>query len=270
MNGEIYYHPNLNHNLDKTHRTNIVQVRCVIYTPPGYDSEKGGTCPVLYLLHGVGDIEYSWELYGKASRILDGLLAENAIPPIFVVMPFGFESNEQKFLREFPDKDWFDGQMLRVREVVELAYKLHLPVTADTRLPKRAIAGLSMGGKQALEFGLNHLELFSAIGNFSGAIQKRSNADPLSCLIEVCGAKQAELNRLALFYHACGRDDETSKGTLVEANQKFVDLLTALRIPHETPPREGKHEWTVWRACLKEFLTLLGKRWQRSELLASG
>jgi hypothetical protein len=40
-----------------------------------------------------------------------------------------------------------------------------------------------MGGKQALEFGLNHLELFSAIGNFSGAIHKRSGSDPLPGLI---------------------------------------------------------------------------------------
>ncbi|MBV8967968.1 MAG: hypothetical protein JO331_02770 [Verrucomicrobia bacterium] len=263
MNGEIYYHPNLNHNLDKTHRTNIVQVRCVIYTPPGYDSEKGGTCPVLYLLHGVGDIEYSWELYGKASRILNGLLAENAMPPIFVVMPFGFESDEQKFRREFPDKDRFDGQMLRVREVVELAYKLHVPGTADNRLPKRAIAGLSMGGKQALEFGLKHLELFSAIGNFSGAIQRRSNADPLPGLIKLCKEKQAELNRLALFYHGWGQDDEIGKGALVEANQRLIDTLEAFAITHVETPMPGGHNWPVWQACLRQFLTLLAKQWQR-------
>jgi hypothetical protein len=55
---------------------------------------------VLCLLHGVGDIEYSSELHGKASAIVDGLLEDGSIAPMVVVMPFGFESNEQKYRRE--------------------------------------------------------------------------------------------------------------------------------------------------------------------------
>jgi hypothetical protein len=127
MNGQIHYHPNPNPSLDKAHPTNIVTERCLVYTPPGYDSEKGGACPALYLLHGVGDIEFSWELYGKASAILDSLLQQNPLRTVFVVMPFGFESNAQKFNRVFPDKDWFAGHVTRVRGEIEAAYKLNVP-----------------------------------------------------------------------------------------------------------------------------------------------
>jgi enterochelin esterase-like enzyme len=264
MNGQIYYHPNPNAKFNKTHRTNVVQARCVVYSPPGYEGEKGGSCPVLYLLHGVGDIEYSWELHGKASAIVDGLLEDGSIAPMFAVMPFGFESNEQKYRREFPSKRWFDGYMARVIDEVERAYKLQVPTTANTRSPKRAIAGLSMGGKQALEFGLDHLELFSAIGNFSGAIQMRSDTDPLPGLIEVCKAKRAQIKSLALFYHACGRDDEVGKETdhaLIDANRRLVGELNSMAISHRWQEMEGKHEWAVWRACLKEFLILLAKEW---------
>ena len=261
MNGEIHYHPNFNPNKNATHPTNIVKERCLVYAPPGYDIEKGGECPALYLLHGVGDVEFSWEVYGKASAILDSLLKQNPIRPVFVVMPFGFESNAQKLNRKFPDKDWFDGHLTRVKAEIEAAYQLTVPVTVGTRLPKRAIAGLSMGGKQALEFGLTHLELFSAIGNFSGAIQNRPGSDPLPGLIELCRAKRVELGRLALFYHAWGREDEIGGGILIAANQKLVDALEALQIPRVANQLPGGHNWKVWRPCLEEFLTLLANSW---------
>ena len=264
MNGQLYYHPNFNRNQDDTLRINLVRVRCVIYTPPGYDAEKGGSCPVLYLLHGVGDLEYSWELYGKASVILDKLLENGSIKSLVVVMPFGFESNEQKFRREFPSKRWFDEYLSRVIQEVERAYKIHVPATGDTQSPKRAIAGLSMGGKQALEFGLDHLELFSAIGNFSGAIQMRSNKDPMPGLIEVCKRKIDQIKSLALFYHACGRDDDVGKETnhaLIDANQQLVDALNGFGIICNLDKKKGKHEWSVWRECLESFLKLLAKKW---------
>ena len=264
MNGQLYYHPNFNRNLDETLRINLVRVRCVIYTPPGYDAEKGGSCPVLYLLHGVGDLEYSWELYGKASVILDKMVENASIKSPVVVMPFGFESDEQKFRREFPSKRWFDGYIATLVEEVERAYKIRVPTTEDTRCPKRAIAGLSMGGKQALEFGLDHLDLFSAIGNFSGAIQMRSNTDPLPGLIEVCKRKIAQIKRLSAFYHGCGQDDEVGRETnhpLIGANQRLVDELNGLGIMCDLDKKKGKHEWIVWRDCLESFLKLLAKKW---------
>jgi enterochelin esterase-like enzyme len=264
MTGQLYYHPNFNDKKDQAHPTNLVQIRCVIYTPPGYDAENGGPCPLLYLLHGVGDIEYSWELYGKASAILDRLIEDTSIQPLIVVMPFGFQSNEQKFRREFPKKSWFDEYISSAIQTLERAYKVHVPATGDTRAPKRAIAGLSMGGKQALEFGLDHLELFSAIGNFSGAIQMRSNNDPLPGLINVCKGKIAQVKRLSAFYHGCGQDDEIGKGTnhpLIDANQQLVDELNGLGIMCELDKKKGKHEWIVWRDCFETFVKLLVKKW---------
>ena len=58
-----------------------------VYTPPDYD--KGGNFPVLYLLHGAGDIESGWTLIGRANNILDNLIAEGKARPMVVVMPLG-------------------------------------------------------------------------------------------------------------------------------------------------------------------------------------
>jgi enterochelin esterase family protein len=58
-----------------------------VYTPPDYD--KGKNYPVLYLMHGAGDIESGWTLIGRANNILDNLIAEGKAKPMVVVMPLG-------------------------------------------------------------------------------------------------------------------------------------------------------------------------------------
>jgi enterochelin esterase-like enzyme len=264
MHGQISYHPNLNHNL-VNHRNNKILQRCLVYTPGGYDDAEGGSYPVLYLLHGVGDVEFSWEVHGRASAILDELLQDKLIEPFLVVMPFGFESDQQKQKREFPTKVWLDGYLKQLLDDVERAYKIVVGTTADGRYVKRAIAGLSMGGKQALEFGLGHLDCFSAIGNFSGAIQQRSGMAPFPALRATCQAKQNQLTKLAVFYHGCGKSDSTGGNgpdSLLNTNRRLVAELGKLNIPHLWHEMEGDHSWGVWKACLREFLPIVASAWR--------
>jgi enterochelin esterase-like enzyme len=263
---QVFYHPDSNSGDEATRGARPLRERCVVYTPPGYDDEKGGSFPLVYLLQGVGDNEFGWELNGKASSILDSLLERALIEPMVVVMPFGFESEEQKADKRYPDKVWFDGYLSRLVKEVEEVYQLQVPVTAGERMVKRAIAGLSMGGKQAVEFGLNHLELVSAIGNFSGAIHRRPAGFALPDVLGACRAKRQQVSGLALFYHACGREDGIGRDTghlLVDANRELVKELKRLGIPHVWHEMEGQHDWTVWRECLSEFLPMLAKAWAR-------
>src|SRR3954451_6058902 len=66
-----------------------------VYTPPGYETGNQ-KYPVLYLLHGNGQIEASWTWTGHANVILDNLLAEGKIKPMIVVMPYGHVPREIK------------------------------------------------------------------------------------------------------------------------------------------------------------------------------
>jgi enterochelin esterase-like enzyme len=54
-----------------------------VYTPPGYESGKQ-KYPVLYLLHGNGQIEASWTWTGLANVIMDNLLADGKVKPMIV------------------------------------------------------------------------------------------------------------------------------------------------------------------------------------------
>jgi enterochelin esterase-like enzyme len=257
--GQISYHPNPSPTLAAKHRNNTITERFLIRTPPGYDEGTGGVYPVLYLLHGVGDVEFSWEVQGRVSAILDDLQKDKLIPPMIVVMPFGFECQKQKLDRDFPATQWFDGYLKALIRVVETEYRIKVESWRDDSV-KRAIAGLSMGGKQALEFGLDNLDLVSAIGNFSGAIQDRRGLNPLPVLQAACQKRSVQLKNIACFYHGCGGKDQING--LLDANRALVADLRRLGISHKWHEMPGDHSWGVWKACLREFLTGVASVWQ--------
>ena len=59
-----------------------------VYTPAGY--EKGDQrYPVFYLLHGMGGDENAWSDLGRATQIMDNLIAQGKAEPMIVVMTNG-------------------------------------------------------------------------------------------------------------------------------------------------------------------------------------
>ncbi|MCU1259618.1 MAG: putative esterase, partial [Bryobacterales bacterium] len=139
-----------------------------VYTPPGY--EEGKTkFPVLYLLHGSGDTEAGWVTIGRANLILDNLIAQGKAKPMIVAMPYGRPLQDVAFgpgKQPAPDRSAFTKELLEdVIPFVEKSYR------ASAKPADRAIAGLSMGGGQALQIGFTHLDTFRYIGVFSMGIQ---------------------------------------------------------------------------------------------------
>src|SRR2546421_4983540 len=57
-----------------------------VYTPPDYNRTTT-KYPVLYLLHGGGDLDPGWSMTGRAHVIMDNLIAEKKAKPMIVVMP---------------------------------------------------------------------------------------------------------------------------------------------------------------------------------------
>src|SRR6478609_3767679 len=81
-------HGNLQQILFPSTSTNVPGRPAIVYTPPGY--EKGSAkYPVLYLQHGWGENETSWNIQGKAGIIMDNMIAEGRIKPFIVVMTYG-------------------------------------------------------------------------------------------------------------------------------------------------------------------------------------
>ena len=133
-----------------------------VYTPPGYERGKQ-KYPILYLLHGNGQIEASWTWTGRANVILDNLLAEGKIKPMIVVMPYGHVQREIKAAPTTNDPMTIEKELLSaIKPMVEGKYR----VMGDRK--NRAIGGLSMGAGQSMAIGLHNLDQFAYIAAFSG------------------------------------------------------------------------------------------------------
>src|SRR5262245_27360257 len=207
--------------------------KMVVYTPPGYS--KDTKYPVLYLLHGAGDDETGWTKKGAAAVILDNLYADKKVVPMVVVMPNGFARAKGATGRASA----FEDELIKeVIPVVAARYS----VLADRE--HRAIAGLSMGGGQALRTGLKRLDKFAWIGGFSSAVFGRGGSlidDPAEAT-----------KKIRLLWVSCGDKDR-----LMEGSKSLHEALDKQKVPHVWHVDSGGHSWPVWKNDLYLFAQLL-------------
>jgi enterochelin esterase-like enzyme len=220
-----------------------VKRKARVYTPPGYTKEK--KYPVLYLLHGIGGDENEWARGGSPDVILDNLYADKKAVPMIVVMPNGRASKDvtarDPIPKQSPAFAAFEKDLLTdLIPFIEKTYS----VKADRE--SRAIAGLSMGGGQALNFGLNNLDKFAWVGGFSSAPNTKPPADLIKDPAEA--AKE-----LRLLYIVCG-----DKDGLIRISQGVHAMLDEKKVAHvyRVIPG-GRHDFKVWKSALYDFAPLL-------------
>jgi len=222
-----------------------IKRKMVVYTPPGYSKDK--KYPVLYLLHGLGDTELGWTRTGKADVVLDNLYADKKAIPMIIVMPHGRASAEPAPANPF-DGNPFETYAAFEKDLLNdvIPYiESHYPV--QTGREHRAIAGLSMGGGQSLNFGLRNLDTFAWVGGFSSA----PNTQPVRSLItDAAGANRM----LRLLWVSCGDVDG-----LMSVSKPFHDGLTELGVAHIWHVDSGGHTWPVWKNDLYLVAQLLFK-----------
>jgi enterochelin esterase-like enzyme len=215
-----------------------------IYTPPDY-SKTTKRYPVLYLLHGSNDTAAGWTMAGNANFVLDNLLATGKALPMIVVMPFGHAT---PFGVPVPqgavgNDALFEEYLLKdVVPTVEARYRV------SPGRENRAIAGLSMGGGQSLRIGLGHVDLFSAVASFSGAIPADFETRFANLLKDSNGTNQ----KIKTLWIGCGQQD-----SLFSRSKNLSELLTKYQVRHIFHPTDGVHNYTVWRKYLAEFAPLL-------------
>ena len=220
--------------------------RALIYTPPGFNKSK--KYPVLYLLHGIGGDEKEWFQNGQPQVILDNLYADNKLQPMIVVLPNGRAMANDRAVGDVFAKDkveafaTFEKDLLNdLIPFVEKTYKVF------NNRENRAIAGLSMGGGQSLNFGLGNLDKFAWVGGFSSAPNTKS---PTELLPNPQEAKQ----KLKLLWISCGDADN-----LMRFSSNTHDYLQINNVPHIFYVEPGGHDFKVWKNDLYMFSQLLFK-----------
>ncbi|MBT9333345.1 esterase [Acidipila sp. 4G-K13] len=218
-----------------------------VYTPPRYDPAKA--YPVLYLLHGWTDSSYGWIYNGRANFILDNLLAEGKIRPMIVVMPLGygdlgFIHSKIDVWRDAPSID-HNTELYTKALLTEVMPRVEAEYNISKDRNDHAIAGLSMGGLEAVTIGLAHSDYFASVIGLSAAVQKLDFAKQFADL----DPKTADLR---LLWIACGTEDG-----LIGPNRRLVAFLKEKKMPVTQIEIPGLHTWLVWRDNLIHFAPLL-------------
>jgi enterochelin esterase-like enzyme len=214
--------------------------KMLIYTPPGYSTDT--KYPVLYLLHGIGGDETEWYKNASPNVILDNLYADKKLVPMIVAMPNGrAEPNDRAEGNIFAPEhqkafENFENDLLKdVIPFIESTY----PV--KTGRENRALAGLSMGGGQSLNFGLGNLDTFAWIGGFSSAPNTKM---PEELVPDPNEARQ----KLKLLWISCG-----DKDGLIGISQGVHKYLKENSVPHIWHVDSGAHDFSVWKNDLYLF-----------------
>jgi enterochelin esterase-like enzyme len=220
--------------------------RALIYTPPGFTRNK--KYAVLYLLHGIGGDEKEWLNGGRPQVILDNLYAQGRLEPMIVVMPNGRAMKDDRATGNImaPDKvqAFADFEKDLLDDLIPFIEK-KFPVFTDRE--HRAIAGLSMGGGQSLNFGLGNLDKFAWIGGFSSAPNTRPPE-------ELVPDPEKAKKMIKLLWISCGDADG-----LITFSRRTHEYLFAHDVPHIYYIEPGVHDFKVWKNGLYMFSQLLFK-----------
>jgi enterochelin esterase-like enzyme len=220
--------------------------KALIYMPPGYSKEK--KYPVLYLLHGIGGDEKEWLNGGQPQVILDNLYAGNKIEPMIVVLPNGRAMKDDRATGNIMASDKVEAFAAFEKDLLKdlIPYiEKNYPVIKDP--DHRAIAGLSMGGGQSLNFGLGNLDKFAWIGGFSSAPNTKLPA-------ELVPDPEETKKKLKLLWISCG-----DKDGLITYSKRTHDYLNSKNLPHIYYVDHGYHDFIVWKNSLYMFSQLLFK-----------
>ena len=225
--------------------------RLSVYTPAGYEGGKR-KYPVLYLLHGSGGDEDAWLDLGRTAQIMDNLIAEGKAEPMIVVMPNGVFFN-----RAAPGAavNMFQPTMTNSRsdstEEIEQSFPDIIRFIEKTyRVKKggdcRAVAGLSMGGRQSSRLSRRYPGTFGYVGQFSGVAVPAGEDDS-----ELAAQFAA---RPKLFWIGVGSADGVKANSLI-----LKDYCDAHGYPCEYYESDGGHIWRNWRVYLTVFAQKLFK-----------
>ena len=216
--------------------------KTLVYLPPGYSASM--KYPVLYLLHGIGGDEEEWHKHGHPEVILDNLIADKKTVPMIVVLPNGrAQANDRaegNIMAAAPAFAVFEQDLL-----TDLIPFIQSKYSTQTNRENRALAGLSMGGGQSLNFGLAHLDTFAWIGGFSCA--------PNTKMPEELVPDPAKANEMIKLLWISGGD----KDGLITFGQRTHLYLKEKKVKHIWNVDSGGHDFAVWKNNLYQFAQLI-------------
>ena len=220
--------------------------KVMILLPPEYDETK--EYPVLYLLHGIGGDENEWQ-GGRPTWVIGNLILSGEAREMIVVMPNirARENDRANSSDMYTPAHFqaFDNFINDLRDDLMPYMEANFPIAKGRE--NTAVAGLSMGGREALYIGLTMPETFGYVGAFCpepGVLPY--NVEP--GLFQTESFKAADGLETYILINAGASD-----GTVGDWPKTYADTLTANGTPNTFYVTRGGHDFTVWKHGLYNF-----------------
>lgn len=232
-----------------------IRRRAMVYLPAGYH-ETGISYPVMYLLHGANGNEVSWITKGLILREIDKLVAKGEMEKAIIVFPnMNQYDNEEDFrksrqknvLESFfePDGSAENGMVNILVPLIDSTYR----TIPEKR--KRAIAGMSMGGMEAIHISASYPEMFGYVGLFSPFVspfvKKGTHSDFYKGIRRKLDVQFADPPQL--YWIMTGRLDFFRPHT-----DSFSQYLLEKGYKHRYDVSKGGHEWYNWVEYCNRFM----------------
>jgi len=214
-------------------------LKYLVYLPPCYDLQADRHFPVAYLFHGQTYSNTHWIDLG-AAEIADRLITDGELAPFIMVFPYDGDHYDPPTVNPFGKavlNDLIPTIDRTYRTIPERKY--------------RTIGGISRGGNWAAHLGLQHPEIFGAIGLHSTPIFSTDTNPEIVDWLEAIPVE----NFPRLFIDV-GKNDRWLQFTLV-----FVDLIDQANLPHEWHLYPGFHEDAYWQAHLEQYIRWYAAPW---------
>ena len=249
-----------------------------VYTPPDYN-RSNTRYPVLYLLHGGGDLDPGWSMTGRAHIIMDNLIAEKKARPMVVVMPVARGGGS---LGSRPERHVAGDQGGRQRHAWRgraggpgraLAARAGGPAGTGDAAAVRA--GLHRRSDAARREDLPRLDASGgsrhrrAVGRRRGDGQHRvqpARAVPYVVIMSAGAGQNVEASYPKFFANGAAAAKQWKLLWLGAGDADFAlngtkaldEVLNKHGVKHPLTIRPGyRHEWRLWRQDLWEFAPLL-------------
>jgi enterochelin esterase family protein len=236
--------------------------RVYVYLPPNYDAEGASRFPTFYV-HDGGE----YLTRARLATVLDNLIHHGEVSPLLAVMVDPVDRG-----REY----WANEDYARFTEQELLPY-IDRRYRTLARREERGVMGASLGGLISTYLALSRPHLFSKVGGQSSALfllegdRTSGLVAELRKRIQVLQRQGAEPQSLAslveklrtpiAFYFDVGKYEPQ----FIPAHHRLVPLLEAKGCFCFFQELTGGHNWTSWRAHLKDMLTFLwGEKYKRT------
>ncbi len=221
--------------------------RAQVVLPANYDEEK--EYPVLYLLHGIGGDDTEW-FNGKPIEIVGNLVASGDAKEMIMVFPNVRCREDDSAVYDLSVEHFqaFDNFINDLRDNLMPYIEKNYSVAKGRE--NTGIAGLSMGGRETLNIGLNMPETFGYIGAFEPAIGVLPYYLEEGLFTEDTLTLPDEYKENTFLMIVKGQKDNV----VGENPLLYHNALEKNGVPHIYYDMPGGHDFSVWNNGLYNFV----------------